>query len=59
LTYARTTRGDELAADYDKGLLTVRVKNVTKPVEEPRKIEIKGGSVVKAVTKEDSVAQAA
>jgi hypothetical protein len=56
LTYARTTRGDELAADYDKGLLTVRVKNVTKPVEEPRKIEIKGGSVVKAVTKEDSVA---
>jgi HSP20 family protein len=50
---------EDISADYDKGLLTVRVKNVTKPVEEPHKIEIKGSSVIKAVTQEESVTQAA
>jgi HSP20 family protein len=35
---------DQVEAESEKGLLRVRVKNVTKPVEPPRKIEIKGGS---------------
>jgi HSP20 family protein len=35
---------DQVEAESNKGLLRVRVKNVTKPVEPPRKIEIKGGS---------------
>jgi HSP20 family protein len=35
---------DQVEAEADKGLLRVRVKNVTKPVEAPRKIQIKGGS---------------
>jgi HSP20 family protein len=34
---------DQVDAEADKGLLRVRVKNVTKPVEPPRKIQIKGG----------------
>lgn len=33
---------DQVEAEADKGLLRVRVKNVTKPVEPPRKISIKG-----------------
>ncbi len=35
---------DQIEAEADKGLLRVRVKNVTKPVEPPRKIEVKGAS---------------
>jgi HSP20 family protein len=35
---------DQIEAEADKGLLTVRVKNVTRPVEPPRKIEVKGAS---------------
>lgn len=35
---------DQIEAEADKGLLRVRVKNVTKPVEPPRKIEVKGTS---------------
>jgi HSP20 family protein len=33
---------DQIEAETDKGLLKVRVKNVTRPVEPPRKIEVKG-----------------
>lgn len=32
---------DQVEAEADKGLLRVRVRNVTKPVQAPRKIEIK------------------
>jgi HSP20 family protein len=35
---------DQIEAEADRGLLRVRVKNVTKPVEPPRKIEVKGAS---------------
>jgi HSP20 family protein len=35
---------DQVEADTDKGLLHVRVKNVTKPVESPRKIAVKPGA---------------
>jgi HSP20 family protein len=35
---------DQVEADVDKGLLHVRVKNVTKPVESPRKISVKPGA---------------
>lgn len=34
---------DQIEAAADNGMLHVRVKNVTKPVEPPRKIAIKGG----------------
>jgi HSP20 family protein len=34
---------DHIDAEADHGLLRVRVKNVTKPVEPPRKIAVKGG----------------
>src|SRR6266705_3183946 len=34
---------EQVEAQTDKGLLRLRVKNVTKPVVPPRKIEIKGG----------------
>jgi len=34
---------DQVEAEADKGMLRVRVRNVTRPVEPPRKIEIKGG----------------
>lgn len=34
---------DQVEAEADHGLLRLRVKNVTKPVEPPRKIAIKGG----------------
>ncbi|TCP57131.1 HSP20 family protein [Tamaricihabitans halophyticus] len=32
---------DDVAADYDRGVLRVRVRNVTKPTVEPRKIEVR------------------
>ena len=34
---------DDVSADYDKGLLHVRVHNVTRPVEAPRKIQVSSG----------------
>jgi HSP20 family protein len=34
---------DQVEAEVEQGLLRVRVKNITKPVEPPRKIAIKGG----------------
>lgn len=34
---------DQVEAEADNGLLRVRIRNVTKPVEAPRKIEIKAG----------------
>lgn len=35
--------GDQVEADADKGLLRVRIRNVTKPVEAPRKIAVRAG----------------
>lgn len=37
---------DDIDADYDRGLLTIRVRGVSKPKEEPRRIEVRstGGS---------------
>jgi HSP20 family protein len=35
---------DQIEAEADKGLLRVRVKNVTRPVEPPRKIEVKSAT---------------
>lgn len=34
---------DQVEAESDKGLLRVRVKSVTRPVEPPRKIQIRNG----------------
>ena len=33
---------DDVEASYDKGMLEVRVRNVTKPVTPPRKVAIRG-----------------
>ncbi|HET8658406.1 MAG TPA: Hsp20/alpha crystallin family protein [Micromonosporaceae bacterium] len=35
--------GDQVEADADRGLLKIRIKNVTKPVEQPRKITVRTG----------------
>ena len=40
---------DQVEAEADKGLLRVRVKNVTKPVVPPRKIDIRSGSGPKTI----------
>ncbi len=40
---------DQVEAESDKGLLRVRVKNVTRPVEQPRKIDIRSGSGPKTI----------
>jgi HSP20 family protein len=48
---------DQVEADADKGLLTVRIKNVTKPVEAPRKIAIKSGTGPQTKTIEGSAAE--
>jgi HSP20 family protein len=40
---------EQVEAEADHGLLRVRVKNVTKPVEPPRKIAIKGGQSSKVI----------
>jgi HSP20 family protein len=40
---------DQVEADVDKGLLHIRVKNVTKPVESPRKIAVKPGTEPKTI----------
>lgn len=45
---------DQVEADADKGLLKVRIKNVTKPVEAPRKIAIKSGTGPQTKTIEGS-----
>lgn len=34
---------DQVEADFDKGLLRIRIKNVTKPVTPPQKIAVKSG----------------
>jgi HSP20 family protein len=41
---------DQIEAEADRGLLRVRVKNVTKPVEPPRKIQIKASGREKSKT---------
>jgi HSP20 family protein len=45
---------DQVEADADKGLLRIRVKNVTKPVEAPRKIAVKSGGGPQTKTIEGS-----
>lgn len=50
---------DQVEARADKGLLRVRVKDVTKPVEAPRKIAIKSGSGPQQKTIEGAATQAA
>jgi HSP20 family protein len=40
---------DQIEAEADRGLLRVRVKNVTKPVEPPRKIAIRSDSSSKVI----------
>lgn len=37
---------DDIEADYDRGLLKIRVRGVSKPKAEPRRIEVRstGGS---------------
>jgi HSP20 family protein len=50
---------DDIVADYQNGVLVVRVKNVTKPLEAPRKIEIKSDGSANASIAEGSVVQAA
>jgi len=35
--------GDQVEADADRGLLRIRIKNVTRPVDPPRKIAIRSG----------------
>jgi HSP20 family protein len=41
---------DDVEASYDKGMLAVRVRNVTKPVTPPRKVAIRGTDEAKART---------
>jgi HSP20 family protein len=48
---------DQVEADADKGLLTIRIKNVTKPVEAPRKIAIKSDAEPQTKTIEGSATQ--
>lgn len=48
---------DQIEAEADNGLLRVRVKNVTKPVEPARKIAIKGGGDRVIEAKQDEVKQ--
>jgi HSP20 family protein len=40
---------NQVEADVDKGLLHIRVKNVTKPVESPRKIAVKPSTEPKTI----------
>lgn len=40
---------DQIEAESDHGMLRVRVKNVTRPVEPPRKIKVKGGESNKVI----------
>lgn len=50
---------DDISADYQNGILSVRVRNVTKPIEAPRKIEISGVASDKSLPSEAASAQAA
>lgn len=43
---------EQVEASYDRGLLEVRVKNVTKPAVEPRKIPVRGSVEAKQVEAE-------
>ena len=45
-----TVTPEDVTAHYDKGLLTVRVRNVTRPVAAPRKIEIQSGEAPESKT---------
>jgi HSP20 family protein len=55
ITFRRTFQlpegvtADQIEADADKGLLRLRVKNVTKPVAPPQKIAIKGLKQAKVI----------
>lgn len=40
---------DQIEAEADRGLLRIRVKNVTKPVQPPRKIEIRSNQETKTI----------
>lgn len=40
---------EQVEAEADNGLLRIRVKNVTKPVEPPKKVQIKGKSSDKVI----------
>ena len=40
---------DQVEASFDKGLLHVRVRNVTKPVQPPRKIEVRSNAQPKTI----------
>lgn len=40
---------DQIEAESDQGLLRVRIRNVTRPVEPPRKINIKGGDAPRVI----------
>jgi HSP20 family protein len=35
--------GEQIEADADRGLLRLRIRNVTRPVEPPRKIQVRSG----------------
>src|SRR5690348_9497665 len=41
--------GNQVEAEADKGLLRIRVKDVTKPVVPPRKIEVRSGTGPKTI----------
>jgi len=41
---------DEISAHYDAGMLEVRIRNVTKPVEAPRKVEITSAEEGRTIT---------
>lgn len=40
---------DQIEAEADTGLLRVRVRNVTRPVEPPRKIEVRSGTPTQVI----------
>jgi HSP20 family protein len=42
-------KADDVDAGYDRGMLFVRVRNVSKPVEAPRKVSIRAASGPQAV----------
>jgi HSP20 family protein len=45
---------EQIEADADKGVLRVRIKNVTKPVQPPQKISIRGGQPAQQKTIEST-----
>ncbi len=40
---------DQVDANFEQGLLRLRIRNVTKPVQPPRKIEVKTGTSTQSV----------